>query len=239
MIVSPLRYPGGKSRAVTKDATRMARRIREIKEETNDGRVLFERYKSQIGTTMPDFERAVRFFILNRISFSGTVDSGGYSEGAYRGRFTDSSIKRLVQLGTLLEGVRITNEDYKQVIQAPGSEVLIFLDPPYFTATKSRLYGVNGTLHTTFDHDEFAREMARCSHHWLITYDNSTKIRENFEFAYQYNWELQYGMNNYGRDYAPKGRELLITNYEIPETQVKQMQLLEKKSGYRAKQPKR
>ncbi len=291
LIVSPLRYPGGKSRAVAKiakqlpphfeeyrepfvgggsvfvylrqkfphvpmwindlnfdlfcfwketqrDAIRMARRIREIKEGTKDGRVLFETYKSQIGTTMPDFERAVRFFILNRISFSGTVDSGGYSEGAYRGRFTDSSIKRLIQLGGLLEGVRITNDDYKQVIHAPGNEVLIFLDPPYFRATKSRLYGVNGTLHTTFDHEEFAREMARCSHHWLITYDASENIRQNFEFAYQSHWELQYGMNNFGRDYAPKGRELFITNYEIPEAQVRQLQLLENKSDYRGKRAK-
>ena len=45
-----------------------------------------------------DFERAVRFFILNRITFSGTVDSGGYSKQAFEHMFTFSSIERVMQL---------------------------------------------------------------------------------------------------------------------------------------------
>lgn len=287
LIVSPLRYPGGKSRAIPKivmqlpphfeeyrepfvgggsvfiylrqkfprvrmwvndlnfdlfcfwketqkDAACLAARVQHVKDETEDGRRLFETLRAQVNQPMSDFERAVRFFILNRISFSGTVDSGGYSEGAYHGRFTDSSIKRVAQIGALLEGVRITNEDYKQVIHASGSEVLLFLDPPYLAATKSRLYGVNGNLHMVFDHQEFAREVQHCEHKWLITYDNSPEIRKNFEFAHTSDWELQYGMNNYKRSYAPKGQELFITNYPISDGQLKQLQLLEKKSAYRA-----
>ena len=112
---------------------------------------------------------AVRFFVLNRISFSGTVDSGGYSEGAYHGRFTDSSIRRVAELGKLLNDVKITNTDYKKVIRTPGQEVFIFLDPPYLVATKSRIYGVNGALHTGFDHDAFAAEMRASKHYWLIS----------------------------------------------------------------------
>ena len=34
-----------------------------------------------------EFQRAVRFFILNRITFSGVVDSGGYSQSAYEKTF--------------------------------------------------------------------------------------------------------------------------------------------------------
>lgn len=286
MIVSPLRYPGGKSRAIPliaqqlpkqfseyrepfvgggsvfvylrqifpqipmwindlnfdlycfwnetkRDAKHLAFAVQHIKDNKTDGRALFEELRGQIGTSLTDFERAVRFFVLNRISFSGTVDSGGYSEGAYRGRFTDSAIARLVRLGSLLENVKITNEDYKHLLSFPGNDVFLFLDPPYLAATKSRLYGVNGTLHTIFDHSEFAREMLKCQHSWLLTYDDSAEIRANFSFAFLDSWELQYGMNNYRREFAPKGKELFISNYEHQPHRVKQLALLEKKRPYR------
>ena len=44
--------------------------------------------------TFSDIERAAAFFILNRITFSGTSCSGGYSQSAFVGRFTDTSIER-------------------------------------------------------------------------------------------------------------------------------------------------
>ncbi|MBI5032080.1 MAG: DNA adenine methylase, partial [Chloroflexi bacterium] len=105
--------------------------------------------------------------------------------------------------------------DYRQVIQAEGNGVFIFLDPPYFSATDSRLYGRNGVLHTSFDHDSFAQEMRRCQHQWMITYDDSEEIRDSFNFAYQFAWTLQYGMNNYKKSFAEKGNELILTNYRV------------------------
>jgi hypothetical protein len=35
------------------------------------------------------------------------------------------------------------------------------------------------------------------------------------DFAYVYEWELQYGMNNYKQGKADKGKELFISNYKI------------------------
>ncbi len=55
--------------------------------------------------------------------------------------------------------------------------------------------------------------MKRCPHRWLITYDDSEKIRELFGFAEIIEWELQYGMNNYHQATAAKGREIFIKNY--------------------------
>lgn len=286
LIVSPLRYPGGKSRALQKivqqlpahfseyrepfvgggsvfvylrqkfphvkmwindlnfelfcfwkeaqrDAKQLAFAIQQVKDKTENGRVLFETLRGQAGTALSDFERAVRFFVLNRISFSGTVDSGGYSEGAFRGRFTDSSIARVRELGALLQDVKITHKDYTYLLRARGRDVFLFLDPPYLTATKSRLYGLNGTLHTSFDHQQFAREMRQCVHSWLITYDDSPKIRANFAFAFQDEWQLQYGMNNYKRAFAAKGKELFITNYAQQPRRAQQLALLEAKPKYR------
>ena len=55
--------------------------------------------------------------------------------------------------------------------------------------------------------------MKKCSHKWLITYDDSPVIRELFDFAEIQEWTLQYGMNNYKKDFAAKGNELFIKNY--------------------------
>ena len=99
------------------------------------------------------------------------------------------------------------------MLQAPGENVFIFLDPPYWSATDSKLYGVKGELHTSFEHERFAEAMRNCPHRWLITYDDSPKIRALFAFADIIEWELQYGMNNFKQTSAAKGREIFIKNY--------------------------
>jgi DNA adenine methylase len=268
MIKSPLRYPGGKQRAIAQIANYLPQSFHEFREPfigggsvflyicqtypdikywINDlneelyhfwlqsqnnlpalveqvwqvkksktfGRDLFNQLAKADTAKMTSLERATRFFVLNRISFSGTIESGGYSEASFRGRFTDSSIDRLAALDQSLVNTKITNLDYGQLLEEPGENVFIFLDPPYLANSQSRLYGKKGDLHTFFDHNRFAKLMQDCSHQWLITYDDCEQVRENFAFAFIYEWELQYGMNNYKQKQAKKGNELFITNYPI------------------------
>lgn len=190
--------------------------IRRIKDKYPDGKLLFSELTSLDVNSLSDFDRSVRFFVLNRITFSGTVESGGYSEEAFHKRFTYSSIERLEKLGSILtEDIKITNLDYSQLLKTEGRNVFLFLDPPYFIARKSKLYGKDGDLHTSFKHEIFAELLQQCSYPWLITYDDSPEIRANFALAHIYEWELQYGMNNYKKSNAAKGKELFITNYEI------------------------
>lgn len=265
---SPLRYPGGKSRAIQRmkyllpnefeeyrepfvgggsffiylkqkrpdlriwindlnpelycfwkwvqlDSEKLACEVMKIRKERLDGQRLFDELVKVNVSSLTEFERAVRFFVLNRITFSGVVESGGYSQHAFAGRFTESSIERVSKLSQILEGIKITQLDYRELLKG-DKNIFTFLDPPYFKATKSRLYGKNGILHTGFNHDEFAREMKKCKHSWLITYDDSPEIRANFSFAKIYEWELQYGMNNYKQGKAEKGSELFISNYKLP-----------------------
>lgn len=216
------------------DLEKLVAEIARIKQQTRDGRKLFQEFTTVDVTKLSQLERAVRFFVLNRISFSGTVEAGGYSEKAFHARFTHSSIERLERLKSVMPGVQITHSDYRRVIHQPGENVFIFLDPPYYSATDSRLYGRRGVLHTTFDHDQFAQEMQHCPHRWMITYDDSEKVRASFHFAHQLAWSFQYGMNNYKRSYAEKGQELIITSYPIKyDAPVLQPMLLEKKAKYK------
>jgi len=266
-IKSPLRYPGGKSKALSQilpivpnfdefrepfvgggsvlfalkqlypgkqywindinenlysfwktcksDINSLVTKICEIKETYDDGRQLFSELTVE-NKECDDFEKAVRFFVLNRITFSGTVECGGYSEQAFQKRFTTSSIVRLKNIGPLMNDIQITNVDYEDVIRINGNNVFIFLDPPYLSTSKSKLYGRKGDLHKSFDHERFAQNMSACKHKWLITYDNSQEVKELYSFANIYEWELQYGMNNYKQGSADIGKELFISNYEIP-----------------------
>ena len=186
-----------------------------IKNTTKEGRILFNSLAKVDNETISELERAVRFFVLNRITFSGTIESGGYSNASFHGRFTESSIHRLSYLENCFKNTYITNFDYSILLNEKGEDVFIFLDPPYLSNTKSRLYGKKGNLHLDFDHNRFAELMSKCKHQWLITYDDCEEVRDNFSFAYIYEWELQYGMNNYKQKKAKKGNELFITNYPV------------------------
>ena len=264
MIKSPLRYPGGKSRAVelisslipsynefrepfvgggsvyvhqqqlnpnskywindiykplyhfwvqTKiNVELLISKVNELKELYPNGKDLFY-FLKQNEESFNDLEKAASFFIFNRITFSGTSDSGGYSEASFKGRFTTSSIDRVKKLSSILHNTNITNHDYEELVKQAGKDVFIFLDPPYFSATKSSLYGKNGNLHKGFDHIRFADVMKKCDHKWLITYDDSEYIREIFSFANIFSWDLKYGMRNVKAGSDQNGKELFISNY--------------------------
>lgn len=192
------------------------------KREFSDGKELFYFLREKIKDSS-EIETAAAFFIFNRITFSGTTEAGGFSLQAYEKRFTDSSIERLKLLPKVLQNVKITNSDYENVINADGENVVVFLDPPYFSATNSALYGKNGGLHKTFDHERFAEILQNCPHKWLLTYDDSTFIRELFSFANIQNWNLTYGMKNVTANSNQKGNELFISNYELKSTEEKQI----------------
>lgn len=187
--------------------------VRQIKATNTDGKKMFDTIKSKIASANKFF-RAVYFFVINRTSFSGTAMSGGFSNAAYEGRFTDSSIDSIIPFGnTLKKNMKITNWDYERVVEREGNDVFIYLDPPYYTAEKSALYGKNGDLHRGFDHERFANVMKNCKHKWLITYDDCEYIRNLFSFAKIVPFEASYGMKNVGENSKQKGKEMLIMNY--------------------------
>ncbi|MBZ0189043.1 MAG: DNA adenine methylase [Candidatus Obscuribacterales bacterium] len=165
------------------------------------------------------YRQALLFFFFNRVTFSGTTRAGGFSSQASIKRFTRSSIERLDKLPEAMQDTRITHGDFQNVIQAPGEDVFLFLDPPYFTAKK--LYGRDGKLHE-FDHERLADLLKNTPHRFLITYDNCQEIRDLYTWAHLKSkneidisqWSLQYGMNNCGLDKSSKlGEELFIKNY--------------------------
>lgn len=181
------------------------------------------RFLTENYTKFNDVEKASAFFVLNRITFSGTSDSGGYSEQAFKKRFTMSSVDRLRELESVLLETRITDLDYEKVVSLEGRNVFIFLDPPYYSTKNSGLYGKNGHLHKSFDHERFAETMKKCKHKWLITYDDSEFIRKLFSFANIKSWNLTYGMRNVSLESNQIGKELFISDYSLEKMKKKEV----------------
>lgn len=266
MIKSPLRYPGGKSRAVKIIAPlvpeydeyrepflgggsvfvyfkqrhpnkkywindiypNLYHFWKEIKENLSEVIDLIQYWKNEFGNgkelhrflieninEFGNIKKAAAFFIFNRITFSGTSESGGFSNAAFEKRFTLSSIERVKALSNILDNTLITNLDYEEVIHKAGNNVFIFLDPPYYSAKGSALYGKNGNLHKSFDHERFAENLRKTNHKWLITYDDCEYIRNLFSFANITEWNLTYGMRNVNKKGNQNGKELFISNYPI------------------------
>lgn len=266
IITSPLRYPGGKSKALKKiipyapmkfseyrepfvgggsvflrfkqlkpkakykindiyfdlfcfwkqlqqNPVELTREIRSIKNRENNGRELYYRLKNDDDKS-DEFSVAVRYFVLNRITYSGLVESGGYSQESFKKRFTHSSINKLVRVSKLLDNVEITNDSYEKLLLQNGKDVFIFLDPPYYGNKESRLYGKKGNFHTYFNHKKFAEDVENCKHNYLITYDDSNEIRKLYSFSNIYPWKLQYLMDNVNGNKPKKGLEIFITNCE-------------------------
>lgn len=187
--------------------------IENVKKHYKNGRELYETILSRRSENLDSFQRAVDFFILNRITFSGVVDCGGYSQKAFEARFTQSSIDRLKNMDSILQNCIFSNESYENLLEQEGKGVFIFLDPPYYSATKSKLYGKKGDLHTSFNHQKLCDKLKKTKHKFLLTYDDSSYIRELYKDFYLYEYSVQYGMNNYKQAQAAKGAELLISNF--------------------------
>ncbi|MDE6978899.1 MAG: DNA adenine methylase [Helicobacter sp.] len=194
--------------------------IQNIKKYYDNGRELYESILIRRNESLSDFQRAVDFFVLNRITFSGVVDCGGYSQKAFESRFTQSSIERLKNMDTILQNFIFSNESYENLLLKEGKDVFIFLDPPYYSATKSRLYGKKGDLHTSFNHQKLCENLKNTKHKFLLTYDDSELIRNLYKDFYVYEYSLQYGMNNYKQMQATKGAEVLISNFNLDKSQI-------------------
>lgn len=146
------------------------------------------------------------FFFMNRCSFSGTTDAGGFSKHAAENRFTRSSIDRLNIGSYLLQRALITNHTYDELLESPSDgKTLIFCDPPYVMADS--LYGHRGTLHK-FDHAGLAYKLKHCQHTWFLTYDDTYETRDRYA-----NFQIIPFAQVYGMGKTKLGDELLITNY--------------------------
>ena len=149
---------------------------------------------SGILTSKDILTQALKYFIINRCSFSGETLSGGFSEEASLKRYTSSSIDRIEALD--FTNIEIYNNDFSEFIEKlPESKNLMFLDPPYYLEKKSKLYGNNGDMHENFNHIQLF-DLLKNEKHWIMTYNNCDYIKNLYKDYIIIETSWAYGMNS-------------------------------------------
>ena len=188
--------------------------LRELKTELGESydahKMAFDDAKDKLNNDI--YESGFNFYVANKCSFSGLTANSSFSKQASRSNFTFRGIDKLPALSELIQGWRITNYSYEEMLH--GRNSFIFLDPPY--AIKDNLYGNKGDMHKSFDHEWFAAQACASEQKCMITYNSDLYIKERFPNWYQKDWDLTYTMRSTGNYTAnqKKRKELLLLNYE-------------------------
>lgn len=151
----------------------------------------FMKFRTNIMDLDP-LEQAVAYYIINRCSFSGSTFCGGYSAQAASGRLNDSSLRTLETID--LARFQFSNMDCCEFLNShpENAETLVYADPPYYI--KTYIYGKDGDMHESFDHEAFAETIKRRKD-WILSYNDCDYIRELYKGCRIFTESWAYGMN--------------------------------------------
>jgi DNA adenine methylase len=152
----------------------------------------FYNYRKEIQDTNDFLYIAALFFIINRCSFSGSTFCGGFSQESANSRLTESSVVRLENVN--MQNIHLHNLDYKEfLMKYPETEnTIVYADPPYYI--DSYIYGKNGDLHESFNHEEFATCIQQRKD-WIVCYNDCEYIRNLYRNNRIEEVKWSYGMN--------------------------------------------
>jgi DNA adenine methylase Dam len=187
--------------------------LKDAHPDEDTARELFLESKEILNNSTDSLERAVRFYVVNKCSFSGLTESSSFSKAASKSNFSYRGIENLREYSKLIKNWNITNASYETML-TNDSETFVYLDPPY--DIKDNLYGKKGGMHSGFDHDKFAEDCEQFSCDQMISYNNSQLVKDRFKDWNAGVFDLTYTMRSTG-DYMNEQKdrkELLLLNYE-------------------------
>lgn len=163
-----------------------------------------------------NYARALKYFLINRTAYSGIMNLPNWGFHPVKSVQPDKWPERLQSAhDKLAADVELTNLHFREVIERPSDKrVWMFVDPPYFAADQKRAYKKCFQLE---DHKELAELLQVTPHMFCLTYDNCPQIKEMYSWANIYELEWMYHTANSNVTTRKKGKELIITNYELPE----------------------
>lgn len=142
---------------------------------------------SKDSSAKTEMENAVRFYVLNRCSFSGSTLSGGFSPN--HPRFTEKGVASLKEYSNIrLEVERLSFET-----SIPKNNGFMYLDPPYLLEN-SFLYGNRGDAHRGFDHNLLFETIEKRDG-WIMSYNDCDKIRKLYSGYKMVDLNWKYGMS--------------------------------------------
>ena len=176
--------------------------LRELEYMINSRELFFD-YISQLDSRgLTDIQRAARFYMLIRCSYSATMDSFG-NKPRNLARFKE----RFGEIQKRLENVLIENKDFADLLRIYDKEdTLFYLDPPYYK-TEGYYQGF-----CRADHERLCEALKKVKSKWILSYNADPYIEELYKDFHiikttrNNNMTARYREN---REYS----ELIIKNY--------------------------
>ncbi|MBI5215263.1 MAG: DNA adenine methylase [Ignavibacteriae bacterium] len=170
-----------------------------------------------------DLEKALRWFYLNRTSYSGIMNSQNMYWG-YGDQFSmqpKNWPQNIFRTSKKLQNVCLTSNDFEEIIDDAPDGAFLFVDPPYFNADQDKFYQY---AFSKEDHYRLERCVRRNNERLFLflTYDNTLEVRQlygwmkeihdkEWNYCIQRTDDQKNGTQRKGERY--KGKELFILNY--------------------------
>lgn len=194
-----------------------------------------KKYNKRLGEKFNEFkyndamDQALRYYFINRTVWAGRVnyDPAFESRMYYSNPNGWNIVKRdgfLESIANHIKFTKITSVSYEELLEAPGDNVWVYLDPPYVVDTKlnkgSKLYQFGFTMD---QHRQFVEHCKNTKHKIAISYDDVSEVKDWFKdfYIYEHTWKYCGTTQNEKTD----GKELIITNYERPNAVKEQIKL--------------
>lgn len=169
-----------------------------------------------------NMDKALRWFYLNRTSYSGIMNMQNCFWG-YGDKFSmrpEYWPRNILRTSHKLQNVKLTCTDFEGVIDNAPDDSFLFVDPPYFNADQDKFY-----VHSFKKDDHFRlnnvlkRNTKRLK--FLITYDNCPEIKNLYDWAdgiheKEWNYTINRTDDQKNKTAAKgaryKGKEIFIVN---------------------------
>lgn len=175
-------------------------------------REMFTQYLN--GTFLTDIQRAVQFFFIVTRSFGGNCRTFGVSRRKMSSacRTENAIMEKVNCIHERFERVLIENRDFETLIKQYDYEgAFFYCDPPYSCGT-----GYATTSTKKFEHERLKNVLDNVKGRFLLSYDDSPKIRNLYK-DYEMIEVARHNGINHRLDATHKKvyNELLIANYPI------------------------
>ncbi|MGO9116854.1 MAG: DNA adenine methylase [Desulfomonilaceae bacterium] len=160
------------------------------------------------------WERSAATYVINRTSFSGCTQSGGFSpldRKGRNGRFNERNVEFLRNFHVPDGMLSVEHVSFEEsILRHP--DAFVFLDPPYMV--ESKLYGNRGDLHEI--NHELLADILRSRGNWMLSYNECIEVRHAYR-GYHF-VDTEDGLSwNYGMSKSKKSKEVLILSDDVVE----------------------
>lgn len=162
-----------------------------------------------------DVQKAAQFFFLITRSFGGKGTTFGSVKKTVGGacKSLANTMIKIDAIHKRLDKVLIEHRDFEKIISLYDHEgAFFYCDPPYSTGC-----GYEVTSTEDFEHERLRDTLKNIKGKFLLSYDDSPKIRELYKDFEMIEVQRQKGINNRKGIKNNLYYELLIANYPIKE----------------------